>query len=86
MFSDYADALCIADRVFIWKTHMGREIHTGAVPIPGEMWENYDGKITYEEDTEKIVARIDGLIKDHECDMIVVIGAASSYLVSKRLI
>lgn len=86
MFSDYADALTIADHVFIWRTHMGREIHTGAVPIPGSQWEAYSDKIRYEEDMEQIVKGIDALIDAKECDMAVIIGAASSYLISKRLI
>lgn len=86
MFEDYAEALTIADHVVIWRTHMGREIHTGAVPIPGAQWEAYSPKIRYEEDMEKIVTYIDELIEKQECDMAVIIGAASSYLISKRLI
>lgn len=86
MFDGYVNALTIAHHVVIWKTHIGREIHSGVTPIAAERWENASPRIRYEEDAEEIVKYANELIDKGECDLIVVIGAASSYLVSRRLV
>ena len=85
MFDAYVEALTIAHHVVIWKTHMGREILSDLKPIPGETWEKASTKIHYEEDTDEIIRYADRLIDEGECDMILVIGAASSYHISRRL-
>ena len=85
MFDSYVKALTIAHHVVIWKTHMGREILTDLKPIPGKDWENASDRIHYEEDTDEIIRYADGLIEAGECDMILVIGAASSYHISRKL-
>ena len=85
MFDAYVEALTIAHHVVIWKTHMGREILSDLKPIPGEVWENASERIHYEEDTDKIICYADRLIEEGECDMILVIGAASSYHISRKL-
>ena len=85
MFDAYVKALTIAHHVVIWKTHMGREILTDLKPIPGKDWENASDRIHYEEDTDEIIRYADGLIEAGECDMILVIGAASSYHISRKL-
>lgn len=85
MFDAYVDALTIAHHVVIWKTHMGREILSDLKPIPGKTWENASPRIHYEEDTDEIIRYADKLIEEGECDMILVIGAASSYHISRKL-
>ena len=85
MFDAYVKALTIAHHVVIWKTHMGREIHSDKKPIPGAVWEKASDKIHYEEDTDEIIRYADRLISEGECDMILVIGAASSYHISRKL-
>ena len=85
MFDAYVKALTIAHHVVIWKTHMGREILSDLKPIPGARWENASPKIHYEEDTDEIIRYADKLIEAGECDMILVIGAASSYHISRKL-
>lgn len=85
MFDEYVSALCISDHVIIEKTHMGREIHKGVVPISPEMWCSASEKIVYEEDPDKIRAVAERMISDGECDMIIVIGAANSYKLSRYL-
>ena len=85
MFDAYVEALTIAHHVVIWKTHMGREILSDLKPIPGKTWENASPRIHYEEDTDEIIRYADDLIGKGECDMILVIGAASSYHISRKL-
>lgn len=85
MFQGYVDALTIADHVVIWRTHIGREALTGLKPIPKERWESASPRILYEEDEEEIVRIADRFREADECDMILVIGAAASYRVSRRL-
>jgi UDP-N-acetylmuramate--alanine ligase len=85
MFDAYVEALTIAHHVVIWRTHMGREILSDLKPIPGETWEKASPRIHYEEDTDEIIRYTDRLIEEGECDMILVIGAASSYHISRRL-
>ena len=64
---------------------MGREILSDLKPIPGKTWENASPRIHYEEDTDEIIRYADDLIGKGECDMILVIGAASSYHISRKL-
>lgn len=85
MLKDYADALLIADRVIIAKTHLGREIHRDVHPITPEEWFEFSDRIAYEEDNEKIRDMVSGLIDKGECDIIVVIGAANSYKISRLM-
>lgn len=85
MKQDYADALLIADKIIIAKTHLGREIHKNVVPISETEWKEFSDKFEYEEDNERIKAIIDSLISAGQCDIIVVIGAANSYKISRLL-
>ena len=85
MKQDYADALLIADKIIIAKTHLGREIHKNVVPISEAEWKEISDKFEYEEDNEKIKELIDARIGAGECDIIVVIGAANSYKISRLL-
>ena len=85
MKQDYADALLIADKIIIAKTHLGREIHKNVVPISETEWKEISDKFEYEEDNERIKAIIDSLISAGQCDIIVVIGAANSYKISRLL-
>ena len=85
MFDAYVQALTIAHHVVIWRTHMGREILSDLKPSPRKNWEDASPRIHYEEDTDEIIRYADGLIEEGECDMILVIGAASSYHISRKL-
>lgn len=83
MFQDYVDALTIADHVIIGKTHIGRELLKQVVPINREEWENASERILYEEDPVAQKAYALSLIERKACDMILVIGAANSYKISR---
>lgn len=85
MLKEYADALLLADRVIIAKTHLGREIHRDVHPITPEEWFGFSDRIAYEEDNEKIRDMVNGLIDKGECDIIIVIGAANSYKISRLM-
>ena len=85
MFDKYVDALTIADHVIITKTHLGREIHKGVTPITEKVWKAASGRILYAEEYEKIHELLTELRNAGECDIIVVIGAANSYRISRAL-
>ena len=85
MFDKYVDALTIADHVIITKTHLGREIHKGVTPIAEKVWKAASGRILYAEEYEKIHELLTELRNAGECDIIVVIGAANSYRISRAL-
>ena len=85
MFDEYASALMIADHVIVAKTHMGREIHKGVVPITEKEWCEVSEKFIYQEENEKIRDEVVKMVKEGECDIIVVIGAANSYKISRLL-
>jgi len=85
MFDGYVNALAIADRAVIGKTHMGREIHKNVVPITKAEWESASDRIYVEENQEKEIEYILDLVENRACDLIVVIGAANSYKMSRRL-
>ena len=85
MFQKYVDALTIADHVIITKTHLGREVHKGVKPIVEEVWKKASDRILYAEEYEKIKALLTALRNEGECDIIVVIGAANSYRISRAL-
>ena len=38
MFDSFAQALGLADHVIITKTYIGREIHSGLVPLEANKW------------------------------------------------
>ena len=86
MFDGYVNALTIADRAVIWRTHIGREALKGLKPIPAERWTAASPKILYEEDEEKILRMAERFVEENPCSMIVVIGAANSYKISRALI
>ena len=85
MFDGYVNALTIADHVIVGKTHIGREIHKNVNPITNEEWTQASGKILYEEVPEEIAKLVSSFIDQGECDIIVVIGAANSYKLSRFL-
>ncbi|MBP5221610.1 MAG: UDP-N-acetylmuramate--L-alanine ligase, partial [Lachnospiraceae bacterium] len=85
MFDEYASALMIADHIIVAKTHMGREIHKGVVPITEKEWCEVSEKFIYQEENEKIRDEVVKMVKEGECDIIVVIGAANSYKISRLL-
>jgi len=85
MFDGYVQALSIADHAVIGKTHLGREIHKNVTPISKERWESASQRIYVEEDPEKEYAYILNLIREKQFDLVVVIGAANSYKLSRRL-
>lgn len=85
MLKDYADALLTADRVIVAKTHLGREIHHDVHPITPTEWFSFSDRFSYEEDNDSIKAMVNELIDKDECDIIVVIGAANSYKISRLL-
>lgn len=85
MFEDYVKSLTIADHVIISKTHIGREKFKDVKPIEKDIWTNASPRILYEEDSEKIKEITDRLIVDKECDIILVVGAAGSYKISRNL-
>ncbi|MBP5254229.1 MAG: UDP-N-acetylmuramate--L-alanine ligase [Lachnospiraceae bacterium] len=85
MFDAYVDALTIADHVIIGKTFIGREVRSNTVPIGGAQWMEASEKITYEEAPERILAIAESLIREGECGIILVIGAANSYKLSRYL-
>ncbi|MBR4767832.1 MAG: UDP-N-acetylmuramate--L-alanine ligase [Lachnospiraceae bacterium] len=86
MFDGYVGSLTIAEHVIITKTHIGREILKGVVPIAPEVWENASDRIIYEEDPVRIREIASELIEKEECTLIVVIGAANSYKLSRFLV
>ncbi|MBO4411430.1 MAG: UDP-N-acetylmuramate--L-alanine ligase [Lachnospiraceae bacterium] len=83
MFRDYVDSLTVAHHVIIAKTHIGREMFKGVTPISKEDWEGASDRILYEEDPVRQKAYAKELIQKGECDMILVIGAANSYKISR---
>lgn len=85
MLDEYANALMIADKIIICKTHLGREIHKDVKPIQPQEWFAYSDRFSYEEDNLQIKKMISDLLDKKECDMIVVIGAANSYKISRLL-
>ena len=85
MFAGYVDSLTIADRVIVARTHMGREIHKNIRPIAPEEWTAASDKIVYEEEPEEIAKLVLHYAECGECDIIVVIGAANSYKLSRFL-
>lgn len=85
MLGDYADSLLIADRVIIAKTHLGREIHHDVHPITPAEWSAFSDRIVYEEDNEQIFNLVNSYIDQGECDIVIVIGAANSYKISRLL-
>lgn len=85
MLPEYAKALLIADRVIIAKTHLGREIHKDVHPITPAEWASFSDCISSEEDNEKIKEMVNSYIDAGECDIIVVIGAANSYKISRLM-
>jgi len=85
MFDGYVNALAIADRVVIWRTHIGREALKGLQPIKAERWTGASEKILYEEDEEKLLQIAEDFVKENPLSMIVVIGAANSYKISRAL-
>ena len=85
MFDGYVDALTIADHVIVGKTHIGREVHKNVHPITPEEWTGASERIVYEEDPEKIAKLVSEFAQNGECDIIVVIGAANSYKLSRFL-
>ena len=85
MFSDYVDALTIADEVIIAKTHIGREIHKNAVPISKEEWEAASPKIWQEDDADQIAEEVLRRLREREYGLVIVIGAAGSYKISRKI-
>ena len=85
LFQDYVDALTIADHVVIMKTHIGREVLKNVTPLSKEEWESASDRICYEEDADRQKEIAWSWIDRHECDMILVIGAANSYRLSRFL-
>ncbi len=86
MFDGYVSALTVADHVVIGKTHIGREIHRNVSPIAADVWEAASDRIRYEEDPDRIRSYALELIRQGECDMILVIGAANSYKLSRFIV
>ena len=86
MFDDYISALTIADEVIIAKTHIGREVHKNVEPIQKGEWEAADPRISQEDEPEKIAAEVFKRIDAEHVGIILVIGAASSYKISRLLI
>ena len=86
MFQRYVDALTIADYVVIAKTHIGREVLKNVVPLSGREWEAASEKIRYEEDVKLQKAYAAHLADAGKIDMILVIGAANSYKISRYFI
>ena len=85
MFDDYVSALKIADRTVIAKTHLGREIHKNVTPITEREWLAASDTFLHLEDPEAIRDEIVKKISDSDCDMVIVIGAANSYKISRML-
>ena len=85
MFNRYVKALTIADHVIITKTHLGREVHKGVKPIAEKVWKEASDRILYAEEYEDIKALLTSLREAGECDILVVIGAANSYRISRAL-
>ncbi len=86
MFRRYVDALTIADYVIIAKTHIGREVLKNVMPISEREWEAASEKIRYEEDPIRQKAYAKALAKAGKIDMILVIGAANSYKISRLFV
>lgn len=85
MLDEYVNALLIADEVIIAKTHLGREIHKNVKPITKEEWEGASERIINEEENEKICEIVKKRIAEKNADIVVVIGAANSYKISRML-
>ncbi|MBR6321622.1 MAG: hypothetical protein IKR59_02020, partial [Lachnospiraceae bacterium] len=85
MFDDYTAALGIADEIIIMRTHIGREVHKNVSPISKAEWEAADPHITQEDDTDKVVAMVKERIEKHSCGIVIVIGAAGSYRISRAV-
>jgi len=85
MFEGYVGALSIADHTVIGKTHMGREIHRNVSPLTKKEWEEASDRLYVEEDPERELEYVRGLIREKKYDLIVVIGAANSYKFSRLL-
>lgn len=85
MLPEYVNALLIADNVIIAKTHLGREINKNVKPITKEEWEGVSCRIVNEEENEKICEIVRKRIADQEADIVIVIGAANSYKISRML-
>lgn len=86
MFDEYVSALSIADRIVIARTHIGREVNRNVTPVSAAEWERASEKIRYEEDLSREKAYAKALIDRKEIDMILVIGAANSYKISRFLL
>ncbi len=85
MFDGFRDALSIADEVVIAKNHLGREVHRDVHPVTKEEWESASAAFHNIEDPEEIVSFVVQKIREGNCGMIVVIGAANSYQISRLL-
>ena len=85
MFDDYISALTIADEVMIAKTHIGREIHRDVVPISKAEWEASSPIITQEDDPDIIAAAVTDKIRSGAFGLVIVIGAAGSYKISRGI-
>ncbi len=86
MFEDFAKALSMADHIIITKTHIGREIHSGLVPIDASRWINTIGKdkTYYIEDFDEVASFISSNAKTN--DFVIVMGAGESYQISRKIL
>lgn len=85
MFDEYVNALKIADHVLIGKTHIGRESLTKQKPISEERWLKASEKFMYDEDAEHAKKIIRDFVDNGKATMVLVIGAASSYKISRMV-
>ena len=86
MFDSFAQALGLADHVIITKTHIGREIHSGLVPIEANKWISAIGsdKALYIEEFDDVASYV--CANAQPDDSIIVMGAGESYKISKLIL
>lgn len=86
MFDSFAQALGLADHVIITKTHIGREIHSGLVPVEANRWVSTIGpdKAHYIEEYDDVASFVCANAKPD--DWIIVMGAGESYKISRLIL
>lgn len=86
MFDSFAQALGLADHVIITKTYIGREIHSGLVPLEANKWISAIGsdKALYIEEFDNVASFVCANAQPN--DSIIVMGAGESFKISRLIL